>query len=613
MKISTYKTIIFASLTLSLGACTQNLEPGSGDAPVSSIVPAVIDVTLFDHNTPESRHNVDNNSDYWTTRSFAVGDRIGIFSTGGLVGPDGESNWILNEHMDYDQATGSANYRFRNDELLINTGMMGGKVGKYVYYPYTDKMPIPNTTEPSDKDSNNNAYYRGTQTSEKPGLLLRQKKNPSDPTDVDRCIDYMYINNISLSNGALSGGFYHGFSEMIIMRGEGFDKVPDNLKDSVTVVLNTGVTRLKLNAYMNNATGNFSWMPQLYYWSEDGMTQEEARRWKAWQGKEYQDIEDGEVIEREAWYVILPTAHSYSYTSVSYIEIYNNDGEKCQVSNFDLYVNPETGIADKYMRNGKRYAVEVMMVELGATVRPHKILDWDEGEEGSNDITDIRTASISGYDSYRNWAIAYNDFILRLKSKSIERPKSIEEATQSRLIEFGDYDLDNRQWHFYITGDIEMPTTGAVGIDELQDVLEGASKVENFRINRLQSTFIKTITTGGILRNIDFNNLYVKPSSADYGDNNAAGALTMILNGGSIDNCRINDGTMIGNSTGTIGLLCGTVEGNSSVTNCTVSGAAIGTTFGTDTYTQGLFGKVSDGANITFSKNDASGLILKAN
>lgn len=621
MKITTYNQIIIAALALASVACTQNLEPGEAENTIEPYIgPAVLEATLNDHNTPtpEGRHNVDQTTDFWTTRSFSGGDRIGLFSTGGLVGPDGESQWILNEYMDYEQATGSSNYRFRNDNLLINTGMMGGKVGKYVYYPYTEDMPLPDPTKPSDYDSsvNKNPYYRGTQTHEKPGLYLRRKNNPDDPNDIDRCIDYMYINNLSLANGALSGGFYHGFCEMIIMRGEGFDKVPDNLKDSITIVLNSGVTRMKINAFMDNATGNFSWRPQLYYWSEDattyGLSQEAARRWKAWQGKDYQDIEDGEIVEREAWYVILPTAHSYSYTSVSYIEIYNNDGEKCQVSNFDLYVNPETGIADKYMRNGKRYAVEVMMVEVGATVRPHKIEDWNEGEDGENDITDVRTASINNYSDFRNWVIDYNQFITQLNQHAINRPSTIEDAEKSPLIKYGDYDLDNKKWRFYITGKIDMPATGAVSIEELQDVLEGASQVENFKVNRLQSTFIKTIKEGGELRNLDFENLYVKPSSAYYHEE-TAGAIVMLLSGGAIRNCNIVDGTMIGNSTGTVGMLCGTVDGTSTITECTVTGAIVGTTYSDATCAEGLVGKVADTANLTYSKNDASGLIIKAN
>lgn len=620
MKRSRYIQTVIAGISAVLLSCSQDREP---ETEFAKGVPAVIDVTIEDADMPLSRRNTDAATDGWTTKSFSAGDQIGIFSTGGLVGEDGESKWILNEFMNYDQATGSSNYRFRNDELLINTGMMGGKVGKYVYFPYTEEMPLPIPDVVTDTDSDKNEYYRGGgQTTprnmtdkSRPGLYLRVPGKDYKNRDIDRCIDYMYIANISLTNGALGGGFYHGFSEMIIMRGEGFDQVSEDLKDEITVVLNNGYTRLRLNAFRANSTGTFSWRPQNYFWPDDeseyGLTEEQAKRWKAWKGVDYIDTDNGEPVPREAWYVILPTAHNYSYPSVTYIEIYNNEGNLCQVSNFELYVNPDTGIADKSMRPGKRYAVEVMMVEVGATVRPHEILDWNEGEDGSNDITDERTAGINNYDDFYKWAMAYNSFIAKIKDKSIERPSTAEEAESSGLTQYGDYDLDNRIWKFYITGDISLPNKAAVGINELQDVLEGASQVANYSISNLQGTFIETIATKGMLRNLDFDNLYVKPSSGSYHEN-TAGALTNWLNGGSIMNCNVNDGTMIGSSTGIIGMLCGTVSSNSTVMNCKVSGAMIGSTSGGATYDAGLFGNAA-GATFVCENNDGSGLIIKSN
>lgn len=621
MKRFGYKQLAAAGLALLLLSCTKEQEPAT--IPPQG-VPAVIDVTIADAELPQTRHTVDATTDNWTTRSFSAGDRIGIFATGGLVGEDGESQWILNAFMNYDQATGSSNYRFRNDELLINTGMMGGVVGKYVYFPYSEEMPSPKPGVVTDRDSSQNEYYRGDgQTSpskmdpEYPGLYLRQRGKDYKNRDIDRCVDYMYISNISLTNGALGGGFYHGFSEMIIMRGEGFDQLEDqDMKDEITVVLNNGYTRLRLNAFRANTTGIFSWRPENYFWPDDAnkttvdgkqFTTEEAKRWKAWKGADYIDTNDGEPWPREAWYVILPTAHSYSYPSVTYIELYNNEGDLCQVSNFDLYVNPDTGIADKQMRPGKRYAVEIMMVEAGATIRPHEILDWNEGEDGENDITDERTVGIGSADDYYKWAIAYNDFVARVNDRSLERPSSPEEVAQSPLSQYGDYDLEKKTWRFYVTDNIQLTTeTGVMSINELQDVLEGASQMANFSISNLKTTFIQTISRGGELRNLDFDNLYVKPAGSGYYQG-AAGALTSHLNGGTIDNCRVNNGTVIGSSSGTIGMLCGMVS-SGTVTNCTVTGALIGTAIDDATY-KGLFGGVAAGASLTSENNDASGVI----
>ena len=624
MRLFRYINPVIALLPLALASCSEERMPSADDT--SRGVPAVMYVTINDAQKPWSRYNAYNEGDYWSTRSFSLGDRIGIFSTGGLVGPNGESQWILNEYMDYDQATGSSNYRFRNDELLINTGMMGGNVGKYVYFPYTEDMPLPIPGQVTWKDSSDNEYYAGdnqqtpNNMTSKPGMYLRVPGTDYKGKPIERCLDYMYISSPSITNGALGGGFYHGFSEMIIVRGKGFDEVDETLADSITVVLTAGYTRMRLNAFRSNASGAFSWRPQNYYWNPDAtdhnITQEQAKRWKAWKGEDYVDVDDetGEPFLRDAWYVILPTAHSYSYPSVAYIELYNNEGKICQVSNFDLYVSPETGIADKQMRPGYRYAVEVLMVEVGATIRPHEIVEWNEGVAGENDITDIRTAGINGYDDFRNWTMAYNKFITDVKNNSIQRPDSAEVAAASPLAQYGDYDLDKRKWRFYINGDIAMPNNSDAGIVELQDILEGASQFSNFTISNVKGTFIDSITPGGELRNLDFNNLYVKPSSGSYVQG-TAGAVTHLLKNGSISNCSVNNGTMIGSAAGTtIGMLCGTVSGTSTVTKCSVSGAVIGSTWGTGTvYAPGMFGNVATGATVTYSGNDASGLIVTSN
>ena len=623
MKKMRYIELALAGIALALLSCSDDRDSDSAFGFPKG-VPAVMDVTLPYTEGPLTRRNVDATTDNWTTKSFSANDRIGLLATGGLVGANGESEWLKNEYMDYYQATGSSNYRFRNDNLLINTGMMGGHVGKYVYFPYTDEMPIPlfdksAATTTSDghvyyyADPNNPTKYIDPEFRDKKGLLLRTKGTDG----IERCIDYMYISSISLTNGALGGGFYHGFCEMIILRGEGFDEVPEKFKNDpkkleIWVVLNSAFTRLTLSLFLNNNTGDYSWRPRNYFVATDGKTQEEAKRWQAWKGVDYIDSNDGEPVPREAYYAIMPSAHSYSYPSVDYIEIYNNDGELCRVSNFELYVNPETELADKQMRPGKRYALEIMMVETGAVVRPHEIEDWNEGVDDENNITDIRTVGIGSYDELEKWASLYDRFIDDVNLNPISRPKTEAEVKENALSQYGDYDLSNKVWKFYITDNITLPANVDVGIKELQDILEGASQLYNYSISNLRRRLIGTISPTGALRNIDFDNLYIKPKPADI-YNETAGALTNRLNGGTIENCNINDGTMIGTSACTIGMLCGTVENNSTVRDCTVSGAMIGTTYvdADNRYAEGLFGNTA--AMFTYTNNDAEDLIIKSN
>lgn len=642
MKKMRYAKLLLAGLSLALLACTKDREPASD---FSQVGPAVMDVTLHEMDQPMTRQNVDNTTDFWTTKSFSAGDRIGLMATAGMVGPNGEVAWVKNEYMDYYQATGSSNYRFRNDDLLLNTGAMSGKVGRYVYFPYTEEMPIPkfdkNNPGTNSSSSGDNRYYFANPSNNdtldedsidkdskgKKGLLLRETVE-----GVERCVDYMYISNISITNGALSGGFYHGFCELVIVRGTGFDEVPDELRDDIWVVLNSGFTRLTLSLFLDNSTGQYSWRPKLWpdNWSTwktrnmldaenrfDGKTEAEAKRWQAWPGKDYMDTKDGQPNPRKAWYAILPSAHNYSHTIADYIEIYDDNGIPRKVSNFELYVSAETGIADRQMRPGKRYAIEIMMTELGATARPVEISDWsdDDGHgmdketdtDNKNNITDIRTVGIKNYEELQSWAGSYNQFITGLGQNTYVRPKTQEDLEKFKdLKKYGDYDLTNQVWKFYITDDIDLPETAPTFITDLQDELEGAGKIENYSVGNLRRPLAAKISQGGVLRNLDFNNLYVR--TGDAGD--TAGALVGELSGGTLENCNIVNGTMIGTG-GTVGMLCGTVRGGT-VRNCTVSGAVVGTTSGTTDWPAGLFGSVT-ASSFTYENNDASGLIVKSN
>lgn len=640
MKQSSYIQLALASLSLALLSCTTEHEP-EVDQPKG--VPAEIEVTINEMSQPMTRRNVDTSTDSWTTKSFGVNDRIGMLSTNGLAttgeSNDPQANWLKNDFMEYYQSAGSSSYRFRNDALVINTGLLTGKVGRYVYFPYTDEMPVPLFAATNASNGTDYTYYYANPSyntnnikagsslakehlyKEGEGLLLR---TPPGADGIVRCVDYMYISNISLSNGALSGGFYHGFCEMIILRGSGFEKVHDDpRKNEIWVVLDYGHTRLTLTLYYDANSGQYSFRPRLWpststsgkgSWydedyikdgKKDGLTQEEAKRWQAWKGQDYIDSKDDLPVPREAWYVILPSAHSYSHTVANYIEIYNNDGQLCQVSNFDLYVNPDTGVADKQMRPGYRFAVEVMMTELGATARPVDISEWSDddgmgGEEGNN-ITDVRTVGIKNAGEYAEWVQAYNEFIYNIKGNQYSRPSDKEELEKqsyyAKLSPFGDYNFSDGRWQFYITDDFTLDSSFPQ-ITELQDLLEGVSQVSNYTISNLGGTLIGSISgPGGELRNLDFANLYVKATA-----NTPTGALTNRLDGGTIANCNINNGTMVGGE-GPIGLLCGTVN-DGTVKNCSVSGAVIGET------DNGLFGSIETAP--TTSNNDTAGLIIRS-
>lgn len=666
MKRLRYIALAYAGMMLAAVACTNEFESGAEEFDRSEFVPAEIVVSLPDSFGPKTRRTVDGNTDSWTTKSFTTGDRIGMFATNGMVDERGNTLWIKNAYMDYDKPMGAANAKFRNDELIINMGLLTRTgVGRYVYFPYDEEMPLPNADlyDTPSYPTSRHRYYRGgakqrippliytgetvpyetayatasaaymDDTDVRPGMYLRERVvgdyvNPDKVTY--RCKDYMYLSNFNLTGGNLGGGFYHGFTELIIVRGNGFDQVPAELKDDITIVLNRGVTRMRLNAQLNNNTGQFTWMPELYYWEGDTgkptdvenenkemkITRESARRWKAWRGKDYIDTdkETGLAKAREAWYAILPTAHSYSHTIASEIEIYDDKGRMCSVSSFELYVDPNTGIADKAMHPSNCYALEIVMTELGAIARPHKISEWvefdedlEDGEKDSHDITDERTAGI-GKGEMDKFIGTYQEYLTQYPTFE-QRPANIDDTYSTNLSKYGNYNTDTKVWTFFVTDDVEA--TGTTYIRTLYDVIEGVSQVENYKITNLSRTFIGEIREKGALKRLDFEDLYVKPNlfyPPDGDANKTAGAVVNRLNGGTMENCNINDGTMIGTADVQIGMLCGTVEQGSTVENCTVTGALIGSTAAEAEY-RGVFGKVN--GTVTMQNVNKSGLIVR--
>ena len=650
-----YRTVAGMAL-LALVSCTN--EPESLPE-VFKGTPAVVDVTLMDMDQPQTRHNV-SKTDNWTTSSFTGGDRIGMMATNGLVLPEGGTGWIKNGYLENTQALGSSTYRFRNDNLLLNTGVMTGKVARYVYYPYTEEMPVPkmsNTGKPQTANQydsanpNNPAGTIDADFQDKKGLLLRRTNTDDNriPVGETRCVDYMYISNISLSNGALSGGFYHGFCELVILRGNGFDKPQKDYdekhqmkRDEIRVVLDYGYTRLTLGIYLAYTTGQLSFQPTLWpgtswpTWKDktndrvDGLTEWEAKRWMAWPGEQYIDSKDGLPVPRDAWYVILPSAHSRSHPTVESIEIFNNDGTFCEVSNFDLYVDPSTGVSSKPSYAGKRFTVDIMMTEHGATARPCEITDWstndgngqvtdEEGnviEDKGNDITDIRTVGIKDAGVYAEWAKDYQVFLNALEQKMFERPTTKEELDElnnqafTNLKAYGDYNINDRRWQFYINGEIDFDGKSEYQISDLQDQIGGSSQSFNYPVYNLGTSLFQKISGNGEVHHLDFEKLYIKVNP---GDGSAAGALTKTLEGGKILNCNIISGTLIGTS-GAVGMLAGSATGGE-VKNCTISGAVIGESFGSAPgaepyYPEGLFGLDPQGT-LTCEEVDAKNLIVR--
>ena len=293
-----YQISLSLSLLLLVISCSND-EPTQMP---SDLMPLSINMRIEGSGSATTRVVTTTTDDQWSITDFTPGDKMGLYASGG--------NWLEN---------GNQNTPFNNEELIYNgdsqfnspegmtafspSGMKGNEV--YMYFPYCEEM---STT----------------------GLELRKMA----PDNSIRCLDFLSASTLTMdgylggTHTALFGTFQHSFSELIIMRGEGFDNPPESTANTdysrITAVINTGVTHIKVNFSMENG---WSCVPELVYQENSNFvnSEREAKEWDAWKGGNY-GITQLDPEGKEAWYVIVPTLKS-NRSIVEYIELYNNDGQ----------------------------------------------------------------------------------------------------------------------------------------------------------------------------------------------------------------------------------------------------------------------------------------------
>lgn len=479
--------------------------------------------------------------DKWSIDDFTKGDEMGLYASGG--------NWL----------NGDQNTPFNNEELVYDgesqfnsplgmtafspSGMKGNEV--YMYFPYCQEM---NTT----------------------GLELRQMVT-SDRSI--RCIDFLSANNLTMEGNqggnqtALYGSFQHSFSELIIMRGEGFDDPPESTENTdysrITAVINTGVTHIKVNFSMENG---WSCTPELVYNENANFvtTVSEAKEWDAWKGGNY-GITQLDPDGKEAWYVIVPTLRA-NRSIVEYIELYNNDGQLLRVTSLKL-----SGGNTKYVDPGWRYPLEITMNELVPTVNPFPIMPWGE----TVDLTDERTRGINNIAEFTKWITDYDAYL-----ENSSDPDNIQ-----ALLAYGDMttdgDTEEVTWEFYLLSDLDftnytltdgelennviIPDLINASLNGQRAALSGGNFL-NYKITGLKNTFIGGMENASLM-NIDF----VSPS-VSYDENNTStvGIIVNSMKNSELTNCNISKGTLF-NPGGSGGMLAGKINGGS-ITKCSVSG-----------------------------------------
>lgn len=564
---------IFSAIAIGLWSCVN--DPYENRWPQGERLPLAIEMGLKgEAYAPASRAVRSDSADMWSYVGFTDGDKMGFYASGG--------NWMEGNYAN----------PFVNTELTYQTDE-GTKKGQF-------RGPTNSTFEPSGMNSNEIfMYFPYSPTVATTGMPLR---TPND--GIQKCTDLLSSTFLVLQgvqNGAemsLYGEFTHSFSELIIMRGEGFDDPPAG-KTDITAVINNGITNFKLT--YDPEAENWECVPSLVFDSSSGLTQDQARRWEAWEGGRF-GITDIDPEGKRAWYVIIPTLPN-QLTTVDYVELCDNDGYYQTVTSLKL----KDGNT-KLVEPGWRYPMEITMKELVPTVNPFRIIPW-----GNNiDLTDQRTRGINDEAEFALWVRDYN---LYLKD-----PENEDYITQ--LLNYGDRTTtegsQESSWHFYILSNLNLsnylplppedgsdtsdPYDYSIIINKLAsgDILDGIStaiaggKFMTFSITGLNKTFIGTLN--GRIQNLEF----IEPEII-YESETPAGIIATTIEGGNVVNCTIDNGTLF-NPNGPGGMISGSMN-SGGVYNCNISGTLYSSSTSTSDFANKLIGEDPTGT-YNFEDND---------
>lgn len=583
-----YSSILALTLTGLTSCVDNNVEPEISQDSMSLSVRA----TIESMNTFQTRVATTMKHDGWSYSSFKTGDVLGLYSDHGDYFKAYGEDEIINLPMTFD------GYSFKNENNFQFSPSRMTVDGIYMYFPWCENMV------------NAEGGSLGAE-----GLELR-RTDPDDPGYL-KCIDFLDITELSkelLSGGALVGKFKHAFSELIIMRGEGFDTPPDG-KDQIWVVMQNPYTHVNINFTLEPS---WSCSPTLTYDENyipagyNGPEPFDAKRWQAWRGGNY-TITDEDKVGVPAWYVLLPCLGEnnpdYMVTS---IELYDNDGNLQKVTNLSL--SPKPGSNNQYTKilsETWRYPLLVEMKELVPTVKPYPIIPW----EGDTNLTNERGRGIENAFDFQQWLNYYITYL--------------NDGEYDHLLKYGDRVVDTDgnflYWHFYLLNDIDLSkrdneegnSPDAPLIPEFRDILDGINHNEmennkhpNYSITGLTQTFIGTMSENATLQNIDFISPNVISSSLS-----PVGILvntltsTSVGSGGDntvplIDNCTIQYGSLM--SQGYVGFVAGQMT-NATISNCSVDGFMVGyATSSTSPY----FNMVGSGTGTNYIENNVSNVLF---
>lgn len=565
MTKSSHKIILsfpIVCILLFLMACSQDLTD-SEDYKESKGVPLYAEVMVEGYEV-FTRKSIESD-DRWSTAGFTHGDQVGLFAMKGIENPEMPGDFSYpasNLLMEYEGRIGN-NYRFGNQDIIMDATTISNSYS-ILYYPYYQDMP-------------GYPFESGSY----PGLPIREM----DTDNIEKCIDFMHTtpNRIEGSNGVLTPTFKHQFFTLAIQRGKGFQNAED--KNIWVVMINPSTdVRFILAKASTSPNADYVFTLNLQYNPPDGedvLTDIEGHLdfqvnkyavWKTWDAKDINGV---------------PTKHVVCpYDNVYFILIQDDSGKWQKVTDFTLG-------SGKRGSAGMRYVLSIEMADLEVRVRPIYIENWDDEVS----VSDNRKKGINDFAEYVQWVTAYNSYIEGGRKETDEKD----------LLLFGDGTKNGSatSWRFYINNDFTFQKDKAYQVKCLQDTLEGSSTYTNYTLSNLRTTMFKEISESGVLRSLDFEDLYIiSPEN----DSNPSGAIVDQFKGGQIENCNIFNGVIMG--WGATGMVAGQVYGGL-VKDCYFSGDVIGKS--EDTHFGGMFGSVDDPTALTITNVDCSGLMFISN
>ena len=559
-------SVLMAAL---LDSCATEDLPRSDTEPV----PLEVNVRLSGKHSPSRADAAEEYNDRWCYRKFESGNVLGFYSSSGNYETGGGLGAFSNIPL-MCVSNSAMRYQFREmDGSKISTQYLKADE-VFLYFPY---------------DENVNSGY---------GMALRRQARDEYEEDKDygktteRCVDLLTMSALdenSLQNSILDGTMSHTFAELIIMRGEGFDQLPDNVDHSIYVVMKKPYT----NVRVNNAANPWKCTIELSYdaSAEALLAKKNARYWETWEGDKYAETGSG-AEPREAWCAVLPTTPQ-TPTEIDYIELYDNDGVLQRVSALSLMEKT------RKLQSGWRYPVEIVMNELVPTIYPYTITKWD----GDIDLTDERVRGIHSAQEFSEWMVVYNTYLNG-------------NLTEEALAPYGDKVIvsdTESYWQFYILDNLNLSgvtVNNGYIIPQLQDVIDargdffvdGATKLGNFRLTNLPAALVGNMSGHGGLHNIDIGSTTIISRL-----NSPAGILVNNMEAGTIDNVNIINGALVSN--GPVGLVAGSMSGGT-VTDCNLSGLISGSaSMDINGYLTGQGGAATNwfknnNVNVVFSPNN---------